>query len=278
MKEHLSFCTTITTLVTLMISGSGCAQTYVPRRYYGTTYTTVPRVYTSQPVVTYSQPVVTYSQPYVTYRTPTYRTTYTTAAQPAALRTVGSVYDANARAAEISRQIERQTAEIEARVKRQTQEIEERVRRQTEEIERQIARQTAEVSRQVTQSTWRQPSTRVAYIPQDTYATSATSSYAQPTRTIYQTRYDTPSCSDAMENACEGEEDGGESYLDAIVAKTKEWGAIATNFLQAAPWWIWVGGVILLFVIVFLLSVRDAHSQPFQARDDNPWVIDPANN
>lgn len=274
MKEQLNFCTTITTLVTLMISGSGCAQTYVPRRYYGTTYTTVPRVYTSQPVVTYSQPVVTYSQPSVTYRTPTYRTTYTTAAQPAALRTASSVYDANARAAEISRQIERQTAEIEARVKRQTQEIEERVRRQTEEIERQIARQTAEVSRQVAQSTWRQPSTRVAYIPQDSYATS---SYAQPTRTIYQAGYDTSSCSEAMENAC-AEVDGDESHLDAAIAKAKEWCATATNFLQTAPWWAWVGGVILLFVVVFLLSIRDSHSQPFQTRDDNPWVIDPANN
>ncbi len=119
MKPFLNLCAEVMTLIPFVISGPGCAQTYVPRRYYGTTYTAVPRVYTCQPAVTYRQPVVTYSQP---------------------------------RAAEISRQIERQTAEIEARVKRQTQEIEERVRRQTEEIERQFARQTAEAAGYVAQS------------------------------------------------------------------------------------------------------------------------------
>ena len=101
MKSYLNLCAEVMVLIPLMISGPGCAQTYVPRRYYGTTYTAVPRVYTCQPAVTYRQPVVTYSQP---------------------------------RAAEISRQIERQTAEIEARVKRQTQEIEERVRRQRKKL------------------------------------------------------------------------------------------------------------------------------------------------
>ena len=282
MKTSLNYCTGVIAIIMIMSSGSACAQTYVPRRYYGTTYTTVPCVYMSQPVVTYSQPVVIYSQPSVTYRTPTYqcRTAYTTAAQPynqtVAQRTDSLMYDANARAIEISRQIESHTAEIEARMKRQTQEIEERVRRQTEEIERQVARQTAEVSRQVAQSTWHQPTTRISYVPQDA---SATSLDAQPTRTVCQTEYDNPSCSKVTENACVDDDvGGGESSLDAVVAKAKEWGAIATNFLQTAPWWVWVGGVIFIFVVVFILSVRDARRQPFQTSGDDPWVIDPAAN
>ena len=300
MKTKLNLCTAAIAIIMLMASGSGCAQTYVPRPYYGTTYTTVPRVYTtqpvvtydqpvvtyrqpvmtySQPVVTYSRPVVTYSQPSVTYRTPTYqyRTTYTTAAQPynqiVQQHAASSMYDANARAAEISRQVERQAAQIESQVKRQVQEFEEKVRRQTEEIERQIARQTAEVSRQVAQSTWHQPSTRVAYIPQNA---SANSSYARPSRTIYQAGGDAPSCSEAAKKACVNDGDSGESNLDAIFAKVREWGTVATNFLQAAPWWIWVSGVSLLFVVVFLVSIRDARSQPFQTNGDDPWVVDPS--
>ena len=79
----------------------------------------------------------------------------------------------------------------------------------------------------------------------------------------------TPAYEDERENS-------GESTLDVIVAKAREWGAIATNFLRTAPWWIWASGVALLFVVVFLLSVRDARSQPFQTNGDDPWVVDPS--
>ena len=84
--------------------------------------------------------------------------------------------------------------------------------------------------------------------------------------------------SEAKENVCMDAEDGVESNFDAIVTKVREWGSVTTDFLQTAPWWVWVSGVALLFVVVFLLSVRDARSQPFQTRDDDPWVIDPADN
>ena len=352
MKPYLKLCAEVMSLIFVMISGAGCAQTYGPRRYYGTTYTTVPRVYTFQPVATYSQPVVTYSQPSVTYRTPSsqYRTTYTT------------------------------PAEIEARVKRQTQEIEERVRRQTEEIQRQIARQTAETARQLAQSAMKSTYTAAATSPLTakdlTYADTSWMGQLPSGVTYYpnvkvgggfvphvfgndmsallvwpvsvgddvgdavrnlvavkndlhrtepaatlgmvllvcsgrvpdvdkwlaqgvqcldatqfpafsasffsQAASQSPSCGDVSDGVAtahnEGCESSGESNLDAIVAKVREWSAVATNFLQTAPWWVWVSGVALLFVVVFLLSVRDARSQPFQTRNDNPWVIDPSDN
>jgi len=408
MKSYLSLCAEVMVLIPLMISGPGCAQTYVPRRYYGTTYTTVPRVYMSQPVVrysqpvvtysqpvvrysqpvvTYSQPAVTYSQPFLTYGTPSYqyRTAYSTVAQPyrqvTAQQTVSQPYDVNARTAEMSRQKERQTAEIEARVKRETQEIEERVRRQTEEFERQAARRTAGASRRVAQSARSptytaaarsSPSTAkdltcaetgwmgklppdVTYFPRvalgDGFVPHAfandmaallvwpvsvgddignavrnlvavkdylrrtepavtigmmllvrsgrvpdvdkwqaqgvqcveasqfavfsakffSRATAQPSSNSTATDGSTPACEDERETS-------GESRLGALVAKVREWGTVVTDFLQTAPWWVWVSGVALLFVVVFLLSVRDARSQPFQTRDDDPWVIDPADN
>ena len=180
MKPLLELSARTMTLIAIMISGAGCAQTYIPRRYYGTTtYTTQPRVYTTQPITTYSTPAyyrtTTYTtptrvyttQPVTAYSVPTYRYQTTTYAP-----VVRQMSDVEKRAAEITRQVNRQAAEIEARVRRQTEEIEASVRRQTEEVERRIAQQTA-TARQVAQSTRRPTQTVTRVVPSQPYTQSS---------------------------------------------------------------------------------------------------------
>ena len=277
MKPHMNLSILTMTLMLVMISGIGCAQTCIPRRYYGTTtYTTLPRVYTTRPVVThgvspyygtttYMTPARVYTtQPVITYGVPTYRYQTTTYAP-----VTRQVCDVEKRAAEITRQVNRQAAEIEARVRRQAEEIEANVRRQTEEIERRIAQQTA-TARQVSQSTRRPIQTTTRLVHSQPYTQSL--SYGE-TGLVCET-----SCSSSTVPDASASEDGnlGESQWNAIVAKGREWGSSVTTVLETAPWWIWTIGAVLVFIVVFAVCVKDANNRPFQANGDDPWVVDPS--
>ena len=240
MKTHLSLCL----MISFLTVGVGCAHAYVPGRYYQTTYTPAPLVYTTQPVVTYRAPVYQYAS-----------------------RRSG---DVDVRVDEIARQVNRQVAEIEAQVRRQMEELEVKIRRETEAMERRFAQEMQTTRQDMERSVWR------------------------PVQT-------TTNEAEDLEPPCCSENDG-DSRLDTAVTKLREWWTTATGYLQTAPWWVWAIGVALLFVVVFLISLRDAYDRPvqplrqtqprrpvqpqrpvrpqrpFQARNANPWVVDPADN
>lgn len=132
MKPCLNFYARMMMLMSLMITGFGCAQTYTPRRYYGTSYTTLPCVYTSQRAAPYRTP------------SPRYQATSTPVTRQTRL--------VEPRATSTPRQGTRQAERLPARARRPTEDIAAQVKRQTEEIQRQIARQTAEVARHVVPS------------------------------------------------------------------------------------------------------------------------------
>ena len=147
---------------------------------------------------------------------------------------------------EISRQVNRQVAEIESQVRRRIEEIELSVHRQTEEIERQIARQMSETRREMERSPW-QSEPMVTMGPNNGENCGFT-----------------------------GNENKGKSCLNAVMAKLKDGWTASTSFLQTVPWWVWVIGVVLFCMVMFLPSIRNTYGRPFRARNDNPWVIDPA--
>lgn len=262
MKTRLSLCAVINCLVV----GSGCAQAYVPGRCYRTTYTTAPVVYTTQPVVTYRVPSYQYSTTYRPVAQPVRQTAVQVPRRPfETCRSIErTISDVNAQVDAITRQVNRQIAEVESQIRRQIEDGEVRFRRQMEESERMFARQMANASRQASQVSW------------------------QPLQTATITPENSPSSFGRQD------ESDGPSRWDTIFATAKEWGTSATDYLRIAPWWVWGIGIALLFLVVFLLSARDAGSQPFQPRqtqpfqprhrqpfrthNDNPWVVDPANN
>lgn len=278
----------VVTVIATLITNLGCAQTYIPGRYYRTVSAPAPVVYTTQPVVTYASPVYrgaqvvyipvqqSYGQPPVrVVRQSIVRNVSQATSRPREVYTQMATMPqrVNAQVAESESDFRKRMEDADANFKKEIEKIEREIACQTEKIEREIeqavtrARQKDNVIVRPTRANRRTVLPEVNVAPPMSVESSVVPSRASAKRLAVPTT----ECREKTNN------EGTELAWSSVRDKAKSFAQKVTNFLQTAPWWAWVLGVIVLFVVVFILSIRDAQNRQFRPRNDNPWVIDPAN-
>ena len=190
-----------------------------------------------------------------------------------------------------------QAANVESEINRLVTEIERRVTETKRDIGRRmevlkIQQEGQEILRREARSI-QQPtyvtSTGGDYTPCS--SSSLSSSGSSPSNTVwpsYSTRQDPTEDEETSSSQFVTDiSDWCKSTWNTLVTKTKQWFNTAVDYAKDSSWWIWVIGAVIVFGIVYCVSLwsedevpqynRRNNNEPRQRnRNRNPWVIDPS--